>query len=273
MTPRRARAGTLGPVGGEVVRVVSQQIPARGRTPTPMQQLGEQIGHLWWVALVAGVVSIAMGLAVLAIDWTVTALVVFTGILLVVRGVALVLSPHYSSGQAHEHAIAGALGIVGGVVLLAWPDATLLVLAVLVGVWLAVSGGFQIVLSFARRRELPSWGLSLGIGVVELLLGIWAMRRPEVTLTLVVTVIGLWSVITGVLYCLLAFEVRRDARALASAEPRESLDVAQVTEHLDRLDRLRAGGMISPEEHARIRGEVLVLWREDDDSWTTIRLP
>ena len=252
---------------------MSQQVPSRGQTPTPMQQLGEQIGHLWWVALVAGVVSIGMGLAVLAVDWTVTALVVFTGILLVLHGVALVLSPHYSSTQAHEHAIAGALGIVGGVVLLVWPDATLLVLAVLVGVWLAVSGGFQIVLSFSRRRELPSWGLSLGIGVVELLLGGWAMRRPEVTLSLVLTVIALWSIITGVLYCLLAFEVRRDAKALAESGPPESLDVAQVTDHLDRLDRLRAEGMLSPDEYARIRGEVLVLWREDDDSWTTIRLP
>jgi uncharacterized membrane protein HdeD (DUF308 family) len=45
--------------------------------------------------------------------------------------------------------------------------------------------------------------------VIELLLGVWAMRRPEVTLSLLITIIGLWAVLTGVIYCVLAFEIRR----------------------------------------------------------------
>jgi len=50
-----------------------------------------------------------------------------------------------------------------------------------------------------------------------LLLGIWAMRRPEVTLALLITIIGLWAVATGVIYCVLAFEIRSASRELAKA--------------------------------------------------------
>jgi uncharacterized membrane protein HdeD (DUF308 family) len=191
---------------------MTQSDVSRG-TPTPMQQVEEQVSHLWWVPLVVGLVSAGIGLGILAGDWDLTGLVVVTGLLLVIRGVAVMLSPHFAGASRYEHVFAGLLGVVTGVVLLAWPDATLLVLAFFVGAWLAVSGGFHIVLSYARRQALPHWGLSLVIGVVELLLGVWAMRRPEVTLDLIITIIGLWAVITGVVYCLLAFELRRGLRS------------------------------------------------------------
>jgi uncharacterized membrane protein HdeD (DUF308 family) len=53
--------------------------------------------------------------------------------------------------------------------------------------------------------------------VIELLLGIWAMRRPEVTLALLITIIGLWAVVTGVIYCVLAFEIRGTAQGAGNA--------------------------------------------------------
>jgi len=75
-------------------------------------------------------------------------------------------------------------------------------------VWLVTSGGFQVIVSAARRRELPYWRLTLALGVIELLLGLWAMRTPGVTLVSTAAVIGIWAVMTGVLHCVLAFEIR-----------------------------------------------------------------
>jgi len=80
-----------------------------------------------------------------------------------------------------------------------------------------VSGSFHIVTSFSRRRELPHWGFTFTVGVIELLLGVWAMRRPEATLALLITIIGLWAVLTGVIYCALAFEIRGTAQGPAKA--------------------------------------------------------
>ena len=85
----------------------------------------------------------------------------------------------------------------------------MLVLAFFAGAWLTVSGCFHVIPAFSRRHELPHWAFTFLIGVIEVLLGIWAMRRPEATVALLSTVIGLWGVLTGVIYCVLAFEIRR----------------------------------------------------------------
>ncbi len=186
--------------------------PMPVETTSPIRQLGAQVGHLWWIPLLAGLLSIGLGLAVLATDWTVHALVVVTGALLVVRGIALAFHPSYARDGAGEQVAAGAVGIVVGVILVAWPGPTLLVLAVVFGIWLALSGAFHVMTCVARRRHMEQWWLGGLIGVVELLLGVWVVRRPEVTVSLVITVIGLWMVVTGVIYCVQAFELRTALR-------------------------------------------------------------
>lgn len=184
---------------------------------SPLRELAEQIRHLWWIPLLTGLISIGLGLAILATGWTVHALVIITGLVFIIRGIALAFSPTYAGRTSGEHVVAGIAGVISGIILVAWPGPSLLVLAFFVGAWLAVSGTFHIVTSFSRRRELPHWGFTLALGVIELLLGIWAMRRPEVTLALLITIIGLWAVMTGVIYCVLAMELRRATREAADA--------------------------------------------------------
>jgi uncharacterized membrane protein HdeD (DUF308 family) len=184
----------------------------------PLKQVADQVSHLWWVPLVAGVVSIGLGLAIMANDWTAKALVVVTGIFIIFRGVALMFNPTHAADSRGEQVVAGVAGIVVGVILVAWPQPTLLVLAFAVGAWLAVSGTFHVVTSVTRRDTRRHWFLGLAFGAVELLLGIWAMRRPEVTLSLLITLIGLWTVITGVIYCVEAFELRSAAKEIKRAE-------------------------------------------------------
>ncbi len=184
---------------------------------SPLREVAEQVRHLWWVPLAAGLVSIGFGLAVLATDWTVTALAVITGLIFILRGIALAFSPAYAARTAGEHVLAGVAAIIAGIVLVAWPGPTLLVLAFFAGAWLTVSGSFHIISTISRRHELPHWGFTFAVGVIEVLLGIWAMRRPEATLALLITVIGLWAVLTGIIYCALAFEIRRATHALAEA--------------------------------------------------------
>ena len=184
---------------------------------SPLRELGDQLRHLWWIPLLTGLVSIGLGLAILAADWTVHALVIITGLVFIIRGIALAFSPAYAGRTSGEQVAAGIAGVIAGVVLVAWPGPSLLVLAFFVGAWLGVSGSFHIVTSVSRRRELPHWGFTFSAGVIELLLGIWAMRRPEATLALLITIIGLWAVVTGVIYCALAIEIRSTARYCRSA--------------------------------------------------------
>jgi uncharacterized membrane protein HdeD (DUF308 family) len=190
---------------------MSQSAGAAETTPDLLSELGgraARVSDRWWVPLLAGLVSAALGLTVLAAGWSAGSLGVVTGVLFIVRGAALALNPAYAAKGSGEHVLAGIAGAIAGLVLFAWPGPTGQVLVLFAGVWLVVSGGFQVVVSAARRRELPYWRLTLALGVIELLLGLWAMRTPGATLAATAAVIGIWAVLTGVLYCVLGFEIR-----------------------------------------------------------------
>ena len=224
---------------------------------SPLRELGDQLGRLWWIPLLTGLVSIGLGLAILATHWTVHALVIVTGLVFIIRGIALAFSPAYAGRTSGEQIVAGIAGVIAGVILVAWPGPSLLVLAFFVGAWLAVSGSFHIVTSIARRRELQHWGFTVSLGVIELLLGIWSMRRPEATLALLITIIGLWAVVTGVIYCVLAFEIRNAARELVKATDVREPDAARFADRLDRLAQLHAKGMLSAEEYTQLKTSIL----------------
>lgn len=222
--------------------------PSSTSTTVVLRELGERLSRVWAIPLIAGIVSFGLGLAFLANDWTLKALVVVTGLLFVFRGLALIFSPEEATATVGEHVVAGILGIVAGVVLIAWPGPTLLVLAFFVGAWLAASGGFRIVDAIAHRHELPHWITVLAIGVVELALGVWAMRRPEVTVNLMTAILGLWAVITGVILAIQAFEIRRDAKTLRAAASGQD-----VSGKPGRLERLRAEGLLTDAEYTQLK--------------------
>lgn len=216
-----------------------------------LAQAARQVSLLWWVPLLSGLVSVLVGLLILVTDWAVKGLVVLVGLLFLIHGVALVFSPVFARQSRGEQVMAGLVEVLAGVVLLAWPAPTFLVLAEFAGIWLVLAGGFHVVTSVARRHALPAWGLSAAVGVVEVLLGLWVVRRPEVTLSLVVVVLGLWAVITGVLQCVLAFEVRRSVHALGEAATATPDEVAALRA---RVERLYAEGHLSAEQHATLLG-------------------
>lgn len=223
-------------------------------TPSPsasttavLRELGGRLSRIWWIPLIAGVVSFGLGLAFLATDWTLKALVVVSGLLFVFRGLALIFSPEESTATNGAHVLGGILGVVAGVVLIAWPGPTLLVLAFFVGAWLATIGGFRIVVAIAHRHDMTHWITVLAIGVVELALGVWAMRRPEVTLNLVTAILGVWAVLTGVILAVQAFEIRRDAKMLQTAA-----GARYVSGRSSRLERLRAQGLLTDAEFAQL---------------------
>jgi uncharacterized membrane protein HdeD (DUF308 family) len=190
---------------------MSQSTGPAESAQTLLRELGDRAGQVrdrWWIPLLAGLLSVALGLAVMAAGPSVGSLGVMTGLLFIVHGAALALNPAYAARTSGEHVLAGIAGAVAGLALVAWPGRTALVLVVFAGVWLVASGGFQIVVSAARRRELPAWQFTLTLGVIELLLGLWTLRRPGGSLASASTVIGVWAVVTGLLYCVLAFDFR-----------------------------------------------------------------
>jgi uncharacterized membrane protein HdeD (DUF308 family) len=178
----------------------------------------EQVAKGWWLILLTGLISLVFGALILAIDWSVSSLAAFVGALFIIQGAAFLITRPLDGGSRSTNVIAGLLGIGAGIALLVWPDRGLYVLALFVGIWIVVSGLLHIVGAFVNRHA-PHWWLVLILGLIEVPIGIWAMRRPGLSLAVIITLTGVWAIVTGIWQCLIAFEVRNLPRKLSRVRP------------------------------------------------------
>lgn len=199
----------------------------------------ERVGRGWWVMLLSGLVSIVAGGIVLSIDWTVSDLAVFIGVLLVARGVLTLFNvPVDGSGQGWSIAL-GLLEAGVGVAVLVWPGPTLLVIAFWIGWYVLFIGILTIAGAITGRNVLPHWGWLLVLGIAEVLLSVWLLGRPRLTLVAAVYAIGFWCLFYGITQIMIAFEVKRLHRTTS----RIADDVAAITTgDRDGQTRERSGG-------------------------------
>ncbi|MFI8303882.1 HdeD family acid-resistance protein [Streptomyces sp. NPDC085927] len=96
--------------------------------------------------------------------------------------------------------------LVPGVLILVWPEGTLHVLAVLIGLYLLLTGAFRFVTVFARQGHERLPGLLLA--VLYVLAGVLCLRNPLQTIAALSLIVGVVWLVSGILtlYTALAAE-------------------------------------------------------------------
>jgi uncharacterized membrane protein HdeD (DUF308 family) len=173
----------------------------------------EQLASMWWLYLVTGVVSLVFGAIILSVDWSLDGLAAFVGSLFIIQGAAWLVTRPLDGGDRSTNVVAGLVGAGAGLALLVWPDKGLYTLGVFVGIWVISSGVLHVVGAIANRHA-PHWWLVLALGLLEVPIGVWAMRRPGMTIAVLVTLTGIWAIVTGLWQCVIAFEVRKLPRRM-----------------------------------------------------------
>ncbi|MCZ0985902.1 HdeD family acid-resistance protein [Streptomyces diastatochromogenes] len=129
--------------------------------------------------------------------------------------------PHLSAGTAAGPgdaltALAGSwtwilwsavVTFVPGVLILVWPDETLHVLAVVIGLYLLLAGALRFVMAFAREGHGERLA-GLLIAVLYVLAGVLCLRNPLQTITALSLIVGLAWLASGIvtLYTAIAAE-------------------------------------------------------------------
>lgn len=85
-----------------------------------------------------------------------------------------------------------------GVIMLVWPGATLVVLAVTFAISLFVSGIYYIVGAFTPDTDGGARALQIVIGALSVLAGLLCLRSPLQTLVTLGLLIGAWWLVTGI---------------------------------------------------------------------------
>ncbi len=93
----------------------------------------------------------------------------------------------------------GLLTLAAGIAVLAWPAETLLVVAVVFGIQLVITGVFRFVMAFsAPLRGAGIRVLYAVIGLLSLVVGLWAIRHADLTVLLLAVLLGIFWVVNGV---------------------------------------------------------------------------
>jgi uncharacterized membrane protein HdeD (DUF308 family) len=166
-----------------------------------------------------GVLAIAIG--IVSVAWpgvTVGALVILFAVYAFIMAGTDTMRAFSSDrfGPVIWYLLLALLSVVAGIVALAWPGITALVLTVWVAVWAFVTGVIEVALTFrqgASAGERAMWMLS---GLVSIVLGGVLFIRPDIGAVSLATVFGLFSIFYGVSALVLSF----NARQLKSAAQR-----------------------------------------------------
>ena len=100
-----------------------------------------------------------------------------------------------------------------GLVLVLWPEQTLKVLAILIGIQLIITGVFRLVLAVASRHVDGSTRAITGMfGALALVLGLLCLRSPLQTVLVIGMILGVWWLAAGLVDIVGAIRSRESHR-------------------------------------------------------------
>ena len=104
----------------------------------------------------------------------------------------------------------GVLAIIVGVIVLAWPQVTILALVILFAVYAFIDAGLQTMRAFSGPTAGPVFGHLL-LALIALAAGVIAIIWPGPTALVLVLVVGIWAFAGGIAEIAAAFGARETA--------------------------------------------------------------
>ncbi|MGO9925928.1 MAG: HdeD family acid-resistance protein [Mycobacterium sp.] len=189
-----------------------QTSPGTTRVPS-------MLPHLWKSALVSGLLSLIIGVLVLA--WpgiSILAAAIAFGVYLLITGAAQVVfafSLHVSAGSRILLFISGAASLILAV--LAFRHFGQGYAVLLLAIWIGVGfifRGVATTVSAISDPALPGRGWSIFVGVISLLAGIVVLASPFESIVTLAIVVGVWFVVIGVFEIVSSFGIRKASKTV-----------------------------------------------------------
>jgi uncharacterized membrane protein HdeD (DUF308 family) len=192
---------------------------------TPGEQGSEAKGTAMFKSLstsliVRGILAVAVG--IIALAWpsvTVLALVILFAIYAFMAA-GLQAAQAFSSrtaGPVIGHLLLGLVDLAAGIIALAWPGPTALVLVLIVGVWAIVAGLVEIAAAFGHGEAAGTRALFILGGLITVAFGVVLCARPGIGAVTLALLFGLFSLIAGIWMLVQGIELRHAGKTLDPA--------------------------------------------------------
>jgi uncharacterized membrane protein HdeD (DUF308 family) len=166
----------------------------------------------WWLILLRGIAAVIFGL--LTFGWpgvTLVTLVLLYGAFALADGVLALIAAIMGGKPAPRWwlALVGLLGIVAGLIALALPGMTALVLLYCIAFWAIAIGVMQVFGAIRLRKEIDNEWMLIASGIISVVFGLILIVAPGAGALGLLFVIGVYAVIHGIMLITLAFRLRR----------------------------------------------------------------
>ena len=175
--------------------------------------------------IVRGILAVAVG--IIALAWpsvTVLALVILFAIYAFMAA-GLQAAQAFSSAKAGPvigHLLLGLVDLAAGIIALAWPGPTALVLVLIVGVWAIVAGLVEIAAAFGHDEAAGTRALFILGGLITAAFGVVLCARPSIGAVTLALLFGLFSLIAGIWMLVQGIQLRHAGQTLDPATPEKT---------------------------------------------------
>jgi uncharacterized membrane protein HdeD (DUF308 family) len=170
--------------------------------------------------IVRGILAVIVG--IIALAWpsvTVLALVILFAVYAFMAA-GLQAARAFSSrkaGPVFGHLLLGLVDLAAGVIALAWPGPTALVLVLIVGIWAIVAGLAEIAAAFGHGEAAGTRALFILGGLITVAFGVVLCARPGIGAVTLALLFGLFNLIAGIWMLAQGVELRRTEKTLLTA--------------------------------------------------------
>ncbi|MFN8027201.1 MAG: DUF308 domain-containing protein [Acidimicrobiia bacterium] len=185
-------------------------------TPDEERAVAQAYASTWWLFMIVGILWLLLGFFILSLrPGSITAVAIIISIAFWLGAFAqFAVATVLQGGWRVFAIITGIVAIGAGIATIVWPGPTLVVLSVFVAWYLLIRGIFDVVIALSHTH-VHGWWLGLVSGVIGIGLGAWAIGNPDRSVLLLVTIIGIWAIVKGVVDLVSAFRFRDLKKALA----------------------------------------------------------
>ena len=185
-------------------------------TPRPASVLRSSSTSL----ILLGVLAVIVG--IIAIAWpkvTIYALVILFAVYAFIDAALQAMRAFTSraAGPVLGHLLLALIALAAGVIALAWPGPTALVLVLVVAIWAFIGGIFEIFAAFQSGETAGTRALYIITGLVSILFGVVLFAHPNIGAVTLALLFGLFTLIYGFSQITMGIEVRRASKAVDSA--------------------------------------------------------
>jgi len=172
---------------------------------------GTALASRWWMLVVRGLAAIVFGALTLALpSISLLALVFIWGGYAFVDGILGIAVAARAGREGRHwgwHFFEAIVSLGAAATTLLWPGITAMALLMLIAVWAVITGTAEIVAAVELRHVIRGeWLLALS-GVLSIAFGVLMMVFPRAGALAVVSIIGLYALLFGVVLCGLGFRI------------------------------------------------------------------